>query len=340
MRLCTRIIGCLGALVWFSCSQNRLDVDVSEIRIPETSITRLDSVAWAWSQYPEALDRDFVHYLKWSPVQHYAFSALIPPDSAAQPAAARRTLKLFVGNPDIRASLQRIHQLYSSKRVSELKIQLEDLLKHYRYYFPQDSLPQLVSVCSGWNYTYAPFKSHLLISLDMYLGDTCSLYSFLPFPKYQIAKMSPDYLPSDLARALLLIKTDRQPPGDFLLAHAVFYGKLFYGIKALLPKTEDRIILGYTPHHMEYLDKYEHALWTYFAQDNKWFAQDLKIIRAHTTEGPFTAAISKECPPRIAMWIGYRMVTAFMNRNSSVSLDSLFKIQDPHRIMRESAYKP
>jgi len=38
--------------------------------------------------------------------------------------------------------------------------------------------------------------------------------------------------------------------------------------------------------------------------------------------------------------VGYRMVTAFMNRNPQITLDSLFSIQDPHRILRESAYRP
>lgn len=327
-------------MVLVSCSPNRLDIDISETKIPPVQFIRLDSMLWAWHSNTGILQTQLKRLQHLNAAQRYALSSVVPADSLRNNESQLRVIKRFINNPDISAALQRIHGIYTPERVNTLKAEIQNLFKHYAYYFPKDSIPNIISFCSGWNYAFAPYGNNLILSLDMYLGDTCSLYKYLPFPKYQIAKMNPEYIIPDLARALLLIKTDRQQAEDFLLAHAVFYGKLFYGIKALLPDVDDRLILGYTSAHMQYLNQYEHKLWTYFATDNKWFVQDLKVIRAHITEGPFTAAISKECPPRIAMWVGYRMVTAFMNRNPQISLDSLFQIQDPNRILRESAYKP
>lgn len=340
MTLKTLIICFTWSIVFTSCSHNRLDIDISEIKTGSYKFIRLDSLLWVWSVNTRDTDTALKHIQNLSSAQRFALSSVIPVDSLRNTNAQKRVIKRYIKNADIAAALGRIHSLYTPEKFGRLKTEIDILFKHYAYYFPKDSIPNIISFCSGWNYAFAPYRNNLVLSLDMYLGDTCSLYKYLPFPKYQIAKMNPDYIIPDLARALLLIKTDRQQAADFLLAHAVFYGKLFYGIKALIPKTDDRLILGYTTDHMKYLSQYEHQLWTYFATDNKWFVQDLKVIRAHITEGPFTAAISKECPPRIAMWVGYRMVTAFMNRNPQITLDSLFSIQDPHRILRESAYRP
>jgi hypothetical protein len=340
MKFKTLITCFIWSIVFTSCSHNRLDIDVSDIKTNSFKFIRLDSLLWAWSLNTQDAETALNRIQNLGSAQRFALSSVIPIDSLRQIDAQRRVIQRYIKNPDISAALRRIHNLYTPKQIGRLKSDIDNLFKHYAYYFPKDSIPHIVSFCSGWNYAFAPYGNNLILSLDMYLGDTCSLYKFLPFPKYQISKMSPEYIVSDLARALLLIKTDRQQAADFLLAHAVFYGKLFYGIKALIPKTDDRLILGYTSDHMKYLSRYEHELWSYFATDNKWFVQDLKVIRAHITEGPFTAAISKECPPRIAMWVGYRMVTAFMNRNPKISLDSLYRIQDPNRILRESAYRP
>jgi hypothetical protein len=81
-------------------------------------------------------------------------------------------------------------------------------------------------------------------------------------------------------------------------------------------------------------------LWGYFAENNRLYESDLSIVRELTTEGPFTAAISKECPPRIAMWVGWQIVRSYMKKNPEVSLESLMRDQDAQKILTKSRYRP
>jgi uncharacterized protein YjaZ len=70
------------------------------------------------------------------------------------------------------------------------------------------------------------------------------------------------------------------------------------------------------------------------------YKNDLKEVAEYTAEGPFTSAISKECPPRIAMWVGWQIVRSYMNRNEKVSLEELMRTSDAQIILSKAKYKP
>src|SRR5205823_565433 len=100
-----------------------------------------------------------------------------------------------------------------------------------------------------------------------------------------------------------------------LLEHCIFYGKLYYGVQALLPDHHDSLIIGYSGAQLRYCEAYEKKLWGFFASSNRLFENNMNTVRELTSEGPFTGAISKECPPRIAMWIGWQIVRSYMKNN-------------------------
>jgi hypothetical protein len=214
-------------------------------------------------------------------------------------------------------------------------------MKRFRHHFPKRNLPKKVVTCiTGWNYAFAYMDSCFLLGLDMYLGDTALVYQMLRYPQYQTRKMNADHILPDIARGWLLTELDREKPENTLLNHTVFYGKLFYGVKALLPDTPDSLIIGYTQKQIETCGKYEKQYWSYFAEKGRLYESNLTTIRELTSEGPFTAAISKECPPRIAMWIGWQIVRSYMKNNKKVSLEELMAERDAQKILSKSKYRP
>jgi hypothetical protein len=182
--------------------------------------------------------------------------------------------------------------------------------------------------------------SALVISLDMYLGDTAKFYQMLRYPYYQTRKMDKEHLLPDIARGWMLTEFDDKVPENTLLHHTIFYGKLFYAIEALLPETADSLIIGYSAKQMQTCKQYEKNYWSYFADKNRLYENNMNTIRELTSEGPFTAAISKECPPRIAMWIGWQIVRSYMNKNEKVSLQELMDENDVQKILSKSKYRP
>ena len=86
--------------------------------------------------------------------------------------------------------------------------------------------------------------------------------------------------------------------------------------------------------------EHEKMLWEFFAEKNRLFENNLKTIAEFTTDGPFTAAIGRNCPPRIAMWMGWQIVRSYMKNNPKISLDELMMQKDPQIILSKSKYRP
>jgi hypothetical protein len=161
----------------------------------------------------------------------------------------------------------------------------------------------------------------------------------LRYPQYQARKMNREHMMSDVARGWMLTEFDNGKPENTLLNHLIFYGKIFYAVEALLPEAADSLIIGYSAAQMKTCITYEKQYWGYCAEKNRLYENSLQTIRELTSEGPFTAAISKECPPRIAMWLGWRIVSSYM-KNTKISLSDLMKEKDPQKILTKSKYRP
>jgi hypothetical protein len=91
---------------------------------------------------------------------------------------------------------------------------------------------------------------------------------------------------------------------------------------------------------MKYCKTFEKNLWGFFAKDNKLYENDIKLVTEYTNDGPFTGSISKECPPRIIMWLGWQIVKSYMEHNEKVTLEELMNEKDPQKILAKSKYKP
>ena len=232
-------------------------------------------------------------------------------------------------------------KIFTPEEISSIENQLTDAFKRLKYHLPQITLPkQYVSFISGFNYNIAPpIDSTLGIGLDMYLGTQNKYYQMLRYPRYQVRCMNKNYIVSDAVKAWLIHGYNRNEQLNNLLNHMVFYGKLYYALDAALPNMEDSVKIQYTGIQMKYCKDFQKNLWAYFTQQNRLFTNDLKELAPFVSDGPFTSEISKDCPPRIATYIGWQIVRAYMNKNPDVSVEQLMKA-DAQLILTKSKYKP
>lgn len=327
----------LPALFIFSaCEQDPLKVDTEEVKVPEFVVKRLDQDLFALS--PGNFDKQFEAIkLKYGIVfEHYLNSPL--GIGGSLDTVCKRELLKFTSDVDVRGAYNEAQKLYTN--VDDIAAELAEMRKRFHFHFPQRALPkQLVTTLTGWNYAVAYMDSTLTLSLDMYLGADSKYYQMLRYPQYQARKMNREHIMSDLARAWVLTEFDKGKPENTLLNHMIFYGKIFYAVEALLPDSPDSVIIGYSAEQMKTCMKYEKQYWGYCAEKNRLYENSLQTIRELTSEGPFTAAISKECPPRIAMWLGWRIVSSYMKKTES-SLSDLMKETDAQKILSKSKYRP
>jgi hypothetical protein len=57
-------------------------------------------------------------------------------------------------------------------------------------------------------------------------------------------------------------------------------------------------------------------------------------------DGPFTKGFDAEAPARLGEWIGWQIVSAYMDKNRKVTLKQLLQNNDSQLILNQSGYKP
>jgi len=329
----------LPLFILYCCNSDKLNVDVSSVETQPLQLLRLEDDLFALnstnfdeqtekikSKYGTFYERFLINPLGVNGSKDSAYKALVLD---------------FVKDQNVREAYDYVKKMYPTSKFEHITSEVDACVKRFKYHFPKRKLPtRLITCTTGWNYAFAYLDSALVISLDMYLGDTSKFYQMLRYPQYQTRKMNEAHLLPDIARGWMLTEFDNNMPENTLLNHTIFYGKLYYAINALLPNTADSLIIGYTAKQMKTCAEYEKNYWSYFAEKNRLYENNMNTIRELTSEGPFTGAISKECPPRIAMWIGWQIVRSYMKNNDKVTLEELMDDTNAQKILSKSKYRP
>ncbi|MDO8999158.1 MAG: hypothetical protein Q7W45_05285 [Bacteroidota bacterium] len=326
-------------LLFTGCKNNDLDIDISNIDVKPLKVLRLEDDVFSLNALNFEVKNKEISSKYGSFYEHYVARFLnsgANKDSLYKPAILN-----FINDKDMHETYLYVKKIYPNKNIEEINVELTKCVKRFKYHFPKRKLPtKLITCTTGYNYAVAYTDSALVLGLDMYLNDTTKFYKMLNTPLYQLKTMNEHYILPNLAKGWLLTEFDNEQPVNTLIYHTIFYGKLFYTINALLPNTEDSLIIGYSNKQLNYCLKNEKNLWGYFAEKNRLYENNLKTVQELTSDGPFTGSISKECPPRIAMWVGLQIVRSYMKNNKGATLEQLMNEKDAQLILSKSKYRP
>ncbi|MGM0611957.1 MAG: hypothetical protein ACQESM_00450, partial [Bacteroidota bacterium] len=175
--------------------------------------------------------------------------------------------------------------------------------------------------------------------LDMYLGTEVEFYDRVGVPKYKSRWFVPERIVPDVCQKI--VKTNIQPPEDpTLLDLMVEKGKLLYLMEALMPDKETKYIIRYTDKQLEWINEYEVFVWGLIVDEELLFSKDRPKIKNFVDDGPFTSTISKDAPPRIAEWLGWKMIKKYMDENPDVTMRDILQERNSQKILKRSNYKP
>jgi hypothetical protein len=116
-------------------------------------------------------------------------------------------------------------------------------------------------------------------------------------------------------------------------------GKLKYLEKCLLPEASDELIFGFSTEQLKFCRNNESQMWQYMVEHNLLFITEQFSIRKLTGEAPFTSFFTNESPGRAAVWMGFRIVEAFVI-NSGIKPEELMKKTDIQDILQKARYSP
>ena len=222
----------------------------------------------------------------------------------------------------------------------KLSAQFEDALKHYKYYFSEKIVPHIATFISGFNYPVAVTDSVLGIGLDMYLGKKYNYYKLMAMPQYQVDYMSQEYILSDAMRSWLQTEFETMDAHTNLLSEMIFHGKLLYALDYILPHQEDSIKMQFSGNQLHWLTNSEAAIWAYFIDKNLFYSTKQSENVKYINPAPFTIGMPKQSPGRVGVWLGYKIVSSYMKKNSSLTLARLMQEKNAQKILNESHYKP
>jgi len=328
---------CLGVILLSSCHHNALDIDVSKVSIPPVKIDRLERDMFTMpadsiNKYTPIMIK------KYGPFYSNLVTSFIN-DGGILDSTYAQSLRHFIKDKDMRHTYDSCEIEYPN--MTFLESGLTDAFKHFKYYFPDSSLPRVVTVMTGFNYSLIYYDKTLAISLERYLGPKTSFYLMLQYPKYKSNYMSKDYMLADAIYGWLESIFKPNEDKNDLLAKIVHEGKIMYLEDALLPNANDTLKMRYSAKQLNWCRENEFNIWAYFIQQKMIYSTDPTEIVKFTDDGPFTAVFNHDySPARIGNWIGWQIVRTYMKHNPSVSLEQLMEEKNADNILQRSGYRP
>jgi hypothetical protein len=323
-------------LLLASCGNDRLDVDTSDVPVPELKINRLEQDLFNMdtTDVKGATEKLVKKYGKF----YSTFVSVILNNGGLRDSSYAFRTKSFIRDFYMHKTFEDVQKKYPD--TEELKKELTEVYKRFAYHFPKRALPQPVTMISGFNYSIVAVDSTLALGLESYLGSRNEFYDALGIPKYKSMFMNREDLVPDAVRQWMLTEFPSNMKGQDFLSEIVYMGKIYYLSDALLPGVPDTLKIQYSVPQMDYCVQNEFNVWSYFAAQKMLYTTDQAEIMKFTADGPFTSALSKEAPPRIGHWVGWQIVRQYMKNNPDVTLEELMNETDAQSILTKSKYKP
>ena len=181
----------------------------------------------------------------------------------------------------------------------------------------------------------------LAVGLDKYLGADEEFYREVRgFYSYQAANMHKDKILSDCMRLWAATEFEYNDSVNTLINNMIYEGMVMYFVDVMLPDQPDTLIWGFTGPQMKFCKNNEKQMWTYIIENKLVFNTDRFRVNQFVREGPFTKDFTTESPARAAVWLGYNIVGAYMNKHKQLTLSDLMYETDYMKILNESGYNP
>ncbi len=326
----------LFASAFFSCTQNPLKVNLSEIK-NNIEIVRFDNELFSISQndtlneivtlsnkYPDFFNLFTYRIIRIGGIGEEQF-----PDLLMQ----------FITDTMIVNVEKLVDEEFADFQKTEK--QINRAFKYYQYHFPEKQLPTVYVYVSGFNQSVVTAENIIGISLDKYLGRDCKYYQQLSTtPQYKILNMHKDKLVPDVAYAWGTAEFEETNKATNLMDNIIHHGKLMYFVDALLPDVHDSLKIGYTTEQLDFCINNEAQMWNYLVEKKMLFSSDRMDIIRYINDGPSTSGFPKQSPARAAIWIGWQIVRQYMEKHPEITLQQLMQNSDYQQILNDSEYFP
>ena len=317
-----------------SCKREKRRADLTGIEC-DIKIERFDSLFWGLdtTRLVEEFAKLQAEHPNITPIYTENVVQFGHPDSAI----THDTYKLFRSNKEVGKLYEDALKIYAD--VSDIEKDLTEAFRRAKYFLPQFPTPRVYCHVSGLNQSLIVDEEFISLSIDNYLGADYQLYKEIGIYKYQRPNMRREKVAPDYITAWLSSEFSNSL-ADNLLSDMIRYGKILYTVSVLLPKTPERVIMGYSEEQWEWVKKNEANMWNALIASKDLYTTSMMIKNQYIGDGPFTKPFTQESPGRAGTYIGWRIVENYMKHNPQISIQQLLQQPDAQMILNNSNYRP
>jgi len=330
-----RIFTVIAISLLIGCSSDPLIVDVSDQNV-DLNLKRMDQeLSIDLGSAKEAKELNDKLLAEYGILYELYITRFLEEGSAHDPMIGEYLVRRSKTDPLMIEVLPKIQSQFSD--FSKYKAEIEEGLKHCKYYFPDTSLPDnIVTFFSYFNAPAMVVNNDLCISIEMYLGPENESVKKLPvqdFPQFFKNKLDEKYLVGNAIKAWLLERFYLHTGNEFL-DKVVAAGKIMYLMDAMLPEVSEGIKMGYSEEEILWAKTNEVMVWEQMVVQEILYSKDDVLEASWINDGPNTKGLPAESPSKMGVWMGWQMVKDFMASNPETTLTELVNEPNAKRILK------
>lgn len=245
----------------------------------------------------------------------------------------------IISNPHVDTIFQDVSKVFSDTK--DLKEELTEAFKNLKFYYPKIKIPKIRTVASGFfSPDFYVSDTVIYIGLDYFTGSD-GHYPPPGEPDYIVKRYRKEYIVSTLIRIISTSLNATDLVDKTMLAEMVYWGKSYYFVKRVLPCTPDSLIIGYSDQQLLSAAANQEKVWAHFVEKQLLFETSHFQKTKYIGDRPYTAEISAKCPGRIGQWLGWKIVSKFMEeQGENFTLNQLMANKSAQELFHKSKFKP
>ncbi len=332
------ICGLLIAFVFWSCSNNSNDPDVSGIKV-DIKLERFEKGFFAidTNNIGQGLTKTHAQFPDF--YVDFMQNILGVSGNPADTITLSVTKNILRSYASFAAALEK-----KFSNTGSLENELRRDFQFVKYYFPEYKIPVLVTYIGPLDAPgVALTRNRIAIGLQQYAGKDFAGYQANEvqqmYPAYISRRFDAAYIPANCIKALTDDLFPDKSTGKPLVEQMIEKGKQWWLLDKLMPSTADSLKTGYTQKQLKWCRENEGLIWNYFVTDAKLESIEPDVIQNYIGESPTTQGMPQVSPGNIGQWVGWQIVKKFAAENSSLNPVEIMNTP-ARKILTAAKYKP
>lgn len=276
----------------------------------QENIVRLDSIALACHNdanynIPDSLEDYSKALLQYTGAMYNDSSWVDYVNSRMVTMFAPEVAKVF---PDLTQLREKLHSILHN--INDMGVKLRE--RRYATVVWSDSKSIVIN------------EPYVLIALNHYLGSRHPAYN--GWQEYIRQTKTPEMLPYDITESLICdaFPYDRLPPEKrTVLSRMIYDGVIAYIKSQVVPNAELKFVFGYDESTLSDVAANESFAWRHIIEGKMLYSTDPILMDKLFAPAPHTSIISPDAPGRIARFIGYRIITQYIEKSSEININKM-----------------